>query len=159
MLKDRIVPKDQDPIVEYHFNATEEEKQLILSTCNFKGVSNFSLNPKSVTMSQLMGYFDETSREWTDGVLSHAIRNASLDDTGRQMMITCDGPIEPDWVENLNSVLDDNKRMSLVTGETLYLTQQMNIILETSDLTSCSPATISRCAICYIRRETLPPKA
>ena len=106
-----------------------------------------------------MGFFDETSREWTDGVLSHAIRNSSIDATGRQMIITCDGPIEPDWVENLNSVLDDNKRMSLVTGETLYLTQQMNIILETSDLTNTSPATISRCAICYIRRETLPPKA
>ena len=69
-----------------------------------------------------MGFFDETSREWTDGVLSSAIRNASYDQSRRRMFITCDGPIEPDWVENLNSVLDDNKRLSLITGETLYLT-------------------------------------
>lgn len=51
VVKDRVVPKDQDPLVEYHFNVTEEEKQIILNTCHFKGVSNFSLNPKSVTMS------------------------------------------------------------------------------------------------------------
>ena len=79
--------------------------------------------------------------------------------TGTRHLITCDGPIEPDWVENMNSVLDDNKRLSLVTGETLYLTQNMNILLETSALDNCTPATISRCAIIYIRRETLPPKS
>ena len=49
-LKDRIVPKDSDPLIDYHFTLTEEEKQLILNTCHFKGVTNFSLNPKSVTM-------------------------------------------------------------------------------------------------------------
>ena len=73
-------------------------------------------------MMQLMGYFDETSREWSDGVLSYGIRQATMENTGRRMLVTCDGPIEPDWVENMNSVLDDNKRLSLITGETLYLT-------------------------------------
>lgn len=75
------------------------------------------------------------------------------------MIVTCDGPIEPDWVENLNSVLDDNKRLSLQTGETIYLTPHMNILLETSHLLYATPATISRVAICYIRREILPAKA
>lgn len=154
-----LVPKVSDPHIDYYFQLTEEENQLVLDTCVFKGISNFSLNPKSVTMSQLMGYFDETSREWSDGVLSHGIRQATMENTGRRMLVTCDGPIEPDWVENMNSVLDDNKRLSLITGETLYLTQQMNILIETSNLSECTPATISRCAICYIRRETLPAKA
>ena len=106
-----------------------------------------------------MGFFDETSREWTDGILTYAIRKAASDVTGRRMLVTFDGPIEPDWVENMNSVLDDNKRLNLVTGETIYLTPQMNVILECSDLVECSPATISRCAIIYMRRETLPVKA
>lgn len=159
VVRERVVPKDSDPILDYHLSISEEERALILATCNHKDISNFALNPKSITMSQLMGFFDETSREWTDGVLSHAIRNASNDTTGKRMLITCDGPIEPDWVENMNSVLDDNKRLSLVTGETLYLTPNMNILLETSELENCPPATISRCAIIYIRRETLPPKS
>ena len=75
------------------------------------------------------------------------------------MIVTCDGPIEPDWVENLNSVLDDNKRLSLQTGETIYLTPYMNVVLETDRIDFATPATISRVAICYIRRETLPAKA
>ena len=64
-------------------------------------------------MPALMGFFDDTSREWTDGVLSTSIRQCSQEGTGKRMIVTCDGPIEPDWVENLNSVLDDNKRLSL----------------------------------------------
>ena len=83
---------------------------------------NFTMNPKSITMRELMGHFDETSREWTDGVLTHGIRRASLDSSGKRNLVTFDGPIEPDWVENMNSVLDDNKRLNLVTGETIYLT-------------------------------------
>ena len=75
------------------------------------------------------------------------------------MLITCDGPIDSEWVENISSVLDDNKRLSLQTGETIYCTPYMNIILEASRLDFATPATISRCAICYIRRETLPVKA
>ena len=159
MVKDELVAKNCEPDVEFKFLMTEDERRLVRSTCIFKGLSNYSLNPKSITMPQLMGFFDETSREWTDGVLSNAIRIASHDSSERRMLITVDGPIEPDWVENLNSVLDDNKRLSLITGETLYLTQYMTILLETSKLNDCTPATISRCAICYIRRETLPPKA
>lgn len=63
----------------------------MLATCKFKGVSNFTINPKSVSMAQLMGYFDETSREWTDGVLSHGIRSAANDTTSRHMIVCCDG--------------------------------------------------------------------
>ena len=100
-----------------------------------------------------MGRFDETSREWADGLLSNAIRSASVDATGRDQIITFDGPIEPDWVENINSVLDDNKRLNLVTGEVIYLSEHVRVILETADLANCSPATVSRCAIIYFPRE------
>ena len=106
-----------------------------------------------------MGHFDDTSREWTDGILSHAIRKAASDLSGRRTLVTFDGPIDPDWVENMNSVLDDNKRLNLVTGEAIYLTPNMNIILECSDLSECSPATITRCAVVYMRKESFPVKA
>ena len=113
---------------------TDEESKLILGTCRYKGIQNIILNPKSITPSQLMGFFDDTSREWTDGILTYAIRKAASDITGKRMLVTFDGPIEPDWVENMNSVLDDNKRLNLVTGETIYLTPQMNVILECFNL-------------------------
>ena len=106
-----------------------------------------------------MGKFDETSREWADGLLSNAIRVSSSETTGKDMVITFDGPVEPDWVENINSVLDDNKRLNLVTGEVIYLSERVRVILETADLANCSPATVSRCAIVYFPREQLSIKA
>ena len=75
------------------------------------------------------------------------------------MLITLDGPIEPDWVENINSVLDDNKRLNLITGEVIYLSANVKIVLETADLSNTSPATISRCAIIYTPKELLPNKS
>ena len=92
---------------------TDKEHEIVLATCAYKGVQNFHVNPKVGAMTHLMGYFDETSREWTDGVLASSIRQCSKDTSGRRMIVTVDGPIDPDWVENLNSVLDDNKRLSL----------------------------------------------
>ena len=142
-----VVPIEPDPAIETRFKLTPEEYQMILDTCKYKGVNNIILNPKSINNRQLMGFFDETSREWTDGILTYAIRKAAADNSGKRMLVIFDGPIEPDWVENMNSVLDDNKRLNLVTGETIYLSSQMNVILECSDLVECSPATISRCAI------------
>ena len=106
-----------------------------------------------------MGKFDETSREWTDGLLSSALRAAVVEPTGKDMIVTFDGPIEPDWVENINSVLDDNKRLNLVTGEVIYLTDAVRVLLESADLTNCSPATVSRCSIIYFPKEQIPIKA
>ena len=43
---------------------------MLVDACVFKGAQNITINPKAVTIHQLMGKFDETSREWADGVLS-----------------------------------------------------------------------------------------
>ena len=154
-----VRPKNHDPMLEAKLKIKSEEIALISDVCAFKGVNNITICPKSVTINQLMGNFDETSREWTDGLISAAMRNAAFDTTGREMLITLDGPIEPDWVENINSVLDDNKRLNLVTGEVIYMTDRVKILIETADLTNTSPATISRCAIIYCAKEQLPNKS
>ena len=119
---DEVVCAEPDPLLEAKLKITPEEVQLLLNTCTYKGIQNFTLNPKSISMRELMGHFDETSREWTDGIMTHAMRRSARDSSGRRVFITFDGPIEPDWVENMNSVLDENKRLNLVTGETIYLT-------------------------------------
>jgi dynein heavy chain len=105
-----------------------------------------------------MGRFDDTSREWTDGIITHHLRNSAIETATKRSMLTFDGPIEADWVENLNSVLDDNRRLNLVTGEVIYMSDMANILFEVHDLATCSPATISRCGVIYVRRENLPAK-
>jgi dynein heavy chain, axonemal len=154
-----IMPKYLDVRNETLLKLKEEEVKLIKRRCTYNGIDNRIVNPKAISIKHLMGHFDETSREWTDGLLTYYFRQACADKSGRMQLLTFDGSIEPDWVENLNSVLDDNKRLTLSTGESLYLQQKMAIVLETALLAATSPATISRCAIVYVRLESLAPKA
>lgn len=158
-IDDEIVPIDPDPVIAQAFKATVEEIDLVKRSCIHRGILTNVMNPCSMTMTRLMGTFDETSREWTDGVLSYRMRQASQDKSHNRQLIILDGPLEPEWVENLNSVLDDNRCLSIVTGERIVVTPLMTILLESADLSICSPATISRCAMIYMKDEYLLNKA
>lgn len=55
--------------------------------------------------------------------------------------------------------MDDNKKLTLSTGETIKMTGLMTIIIEAEDLSNCTPATISRCGMIYMKDEIIPLKA
>jgi len=63
------------------------------------------------------------------------------------------------WVENMNSLLDDSKKLTLLTGESLVLNNKVKIVFETNDLSNCSPATISRCGLVCMADNNLSIKA
>lgn len=59
-----------------------------------------------------------------------------------------DGDIDPDWVEALNSVLDDNRVLTLPSGERIdFDLSRTRILFETTSLANASPATISRLGV------------
>lgn len=69
--------------------------------------------------------------------------------------ILFDGDVDAIWVENMNSVMDDNKLLTLINGERIRLEKFCKLLFEVYDLQYASPATISRCGMVYLDAKDL----
>ncbi|KAM6459278.1 dynein axonemal heavy chain 14 [Liasis olivaceus] len=164
-------------------------------------VDTFVINPKCITVGELFGQTNPSTMEWSDGLLSSAVRgfaklgtkktkkkdpsisiNSDMPDLytlntvnvadavvtdetvqsaeniqlllGENILdwqwIILDGPVDPVWIENLNSVLDDSRTLCLANSERIYLSPGIRMIFEVDSVSQASPATISRCAMVYV---------
>lgn len=118
-----------------------------------KPVTNHVMNPKAMDRKQLLGSMDLDTREWTDGVLTSAARRVVEEPPHQRSWIICDGDVDPEWIESLNSVLDDNKLLTLPSGERIQFGNNVNFMFECHTLRFASPATVSRCSMIFLSEE------
>ncbi|XP_043285223.1 dynein axonemal heavy chain 10 [Venturia canescens] len=123
-----------------------------------KATKLYILNPKACTVVELYGILDPLTRDWTDGLLSSIFReiNRPLEsENDERKYILFDGDVDALWIENMNSVMDDNKLLTLANQERIKLQNHCSLLFEVGDLQHASPATVSRAGMVYIDPKNL----
>ncbi|XP_049884905.1 dynein axonemal heavy chain 6 [Pectinophora gossypiella] len=113
-------------------------------------VHMYIMNPKSLSIGELYGEVNLQTLEWHDGILPLCLRTAVQCEKADHQWLICDGPVDAVWIENMNTVLDDNKMLCLSNSERIKLTPYVHMVFEVADLAQASPATVSRCGMVYI---------
>jgi len=123
----------------------------VKKTCVYETV-----NPKAVSGDELYGYMT-LSKDWKDGVLSIIMRGMAKNLSDQAFYeyqtykwVVLDGDIDAVWIESMNTVMDDNKVLTLVSNERVPLSDAMRMVFEINSLSNATPATVSRAGILFI---------
>lgn len=92
----------------------------------------------------------DSNLEWHEGVLSSMMSRLCKEESENQRWMILDGPVDTLWIESMNTVLDDNKVLTLLNGDRISLPSQVGLIFEVEDLAVASPATVSRAGMVFL---------
>ena len=112
-------------------------------------------NPKAIRAQEMYGETDPLSGEWTTGVFAAMWSKFNNRNNTYNTWIIADGPVDAIWIEDLNTVLDDNRILTLANGDRIPMTDNVKMMFEVETLVNASPATVSRAGIIYVSETDL----
>lgn len=124
-----------------------QQSLTVTTTINHK---QSKLNPKAIRAAEMYGEVDPMSGEWTTGVFAAMWSKFNNKANKFITWMVCDGPVDAIWIEDLNTVLDDNKILTLANGDRMPMTENVKLMFEVETLVNASPATVSRAGIVFI---------
>ena len=83
-------------------------------------------------------------------MLSTVFRACATDEKPIDKWIVLDGPVDTLWIESMNTVMDNNKQLTLINGDRIQMSSHMSLVFEVQDLAVASPATVSRAGMVYV---------
>lgn len=101
------------------------------------------INPKSISSDEFYGNMT-LSNTWKQGIFSHYMKELGKERDTNPKWLVLDGDLDANWIESMNSVMDDNKILTLSNNDRIVLYNHMKLILEIRDLRFATPATVSR---------------
>lgn len=110
----------------------------------------YRMNPKSILNQEMYGSMNNVTGEWVPGVFSQIWLKCNQKSNRHTSWIVCDGPVDAIWIENLNTVLDDNRILTLANAQRIPMSDTTKMTFEVENLNNASPATVSRCGIIYV---------
>lgn len=114
------------------------------------------INPKAIKHGEIYSEQDPNTLEWSFGVLPLIINECKRDTALKtKYWIIFDGPVDAMWIEDMNSVLDDSKKLCLASSDIIVLNEMITLMFEVEDLIVASPATISRCGMVFMEPSAL----
>jgi dynein heavy chain len=139
-----------------NYNVLREAISRLADDKTFFKTSTSIINPKAITHGQLYSEQNADTGEWSFGIVPTIINEFKRDTSGKvKYWIIFDGPVDAMWIEDMNSVLDDSKKLCLASSDIILLNDMITIMFEVEDLVVASPATVSRCGMVYMEPSSL----
>lgn len=128
-------------------------KSVIIEIClqrlkqQHKDLKQIFLSPKSCGSEEFYGCVQ--NGKVINGVFSKLFTEACADN--RRTVFVFDSQIDPVWIENVSSVLDQNCCLTLFNGDRQkYDPSLVSFIFETGNLQTASPAILPRAAVLHV---------